>query len=412
MGSDLALLSGDFSKELLALAQRTHANALFYNEDYEPDAIVRDEHVRTVLERNDIAVHSHVDHVYFAADQILNSDGAPYQVFTSYKRQWLDLRAAAPLRIIPSFETLSGKLLPASEIVRTVQDPSPEEFGFARLSTYPRASENIANDSLAKFIRRGGPVERYQHDRDYPSISGTSHLSPQLRAGTIGIRTCIDAAFRRREESSGKVKASIDSWISECIWRDFYQMILKQFPHVATRAFKRESDRIPWRDAENDFLAWCEGRTGYPLVDAAMRQLNTYGWMHNRLRMLVASFLTKHLLIDWRRGERYFETHLADADLAANNGGWQWAASTGTDSVPYFRIFNPVLQSQRFDPEGAFIRKMVPELALVPGKAIHAPWKLPPVLQADIGVRIGVDYPSPIVEHTAARKRALSAFAG
>ncbi len=195
------------------------------------------------------------------------------------------------------------------------------------------------------------------------------------------------------------------------MWRDFYQMILKHWPGVATGPFVAQAERIPWRRADGEFDAWCEGRTGYPIVNAAMHQLNRFGWMHNRLRMIVASFLTKDLLIDWRRGERYFEHHLADADLAANNGGWQWSASTGTDAVPYFRLFNPVLQGKRFDPSGEFVRAMLPALKDVPDRYIHEPWEMPPIVASAAGLTLGTEYPEPIVDRAISRKRALDAFA-
>lgn len=214
------------------------------------------------------------------------------------------------------------------------------------------------------------------------------------------------AAFAHADGGAGA-----QSWLGELVWRDFYHMILAHHPRVVTECFRPEYERLVWDAAPELFAAWCEGRTGYPLVDAAMRQLATTGYMHNRLRMVVASFLTKDLGIDWRRGERHFADHLIDYDLAANNGGWQWAASTGCDAQPYFRIFNPVTQSARFDPEGRFIRRYVPELARVPDRYIHAPWQMGAAEQAAAGARIGRDYPAPVVDHAAARARTLARFA-
>ncbi len=276
---------------------------------------------------------------------------------------------------------------------------------------HARASgESVARKLLERFIS-GGTIDAYAHDRDFPAISGTAHLSPHLRAGTIGIRTCVDAARAARSERRGAAAAGIDTWLGELIWRDFYQQILLNFPRVATGPFDERAKKLQYRTSKPDWEAWCAGRTGYPLIDAAMRQLNAYGWMHNRLRMIVASFLTKDLLLDYRRGEGYFEQHLVDGDKAANNGGWQWSASTGTDAAPYFRIFNPVTQSKRFDPEGAFIRRMVPELAEISGDAIHAPWTLGPLDARAAGVVLGETYPEPIVDHAKARLRALAAYA-
>jgi deoxyribodipyrimidine photo-lyase len=222
-----------------------------------------------------------------------------------------------------------------------------------------------------------------------------------LRFGTLSIRELVQAAQF----------AAADVWLSELIWRDFYFMILDHFPHVVGRAFKPDYDLIAWDQADDLFAAWCQGRTGYPLVDAAMRQLNHSGWMHNRLRMVVASFLCKDLGIDWRRGEQYFADQLNDFDLSANNGGWQWASSSGCDAQPYFRIFNPVTQSEKFDPDGKFIRRYVPELAAVSNKYIHAPWQMGRIEQESLGVIIGRDYPAPVVDHAAAREKTLSRYA-
>ena len=254
---------------------------------------------------------------------------------------------------------------------------------------------------FADFTRR---IDDYRGTRDFPAVEGVSRLSAHLRFGTISVREL--AAF-----ASAHGGAGAETWLGELIWRDFYQMILWHHPHVVDACFKPSCDRIEWDEAPERFAAWCEGRTGYPIVDAAMRQLNSTGYMHNRLRMIAASFLTKDLGIDWRRGERYFADRLTDYDLAANNGGWQWAASTGCDAQPWFRIFNPVTQSERFDPEGVFIRRYLPELAAVPRRFVHAPWRMGTADQAAAGCRIGHDYPPPVVDHAAARVRTLARFA-
>jgi len=374
--SDLALLEGDAAAELIALAARVGATAVYFNRDYEPDAIARDERVTHALEAAGLEVRSFLDHVCFGADQVVAQNGAPYKVFTPFARRWRDRYRVAPPLPVPSLELLDGRLL-ARELIGATRDvPAPEAYGFTSSRDYPDASEAIAARLLERFTARGGAVETYATARDLPALDATSHLSPQLRAGTIGIRTCFTRAFAAREAST---------WTTELIWREFYQTILARFPHVATGPFQAAARDIAWRDDDAGFAAWCEGRTGFPIVDAAMRQLNRYGWMHNRLRMIAASFLTKDLLISWQRGERYFERHLADADLAQNNGGWQWAASTGTDAVPYFRIFNATTQGERFDPDGAFVRAMIPELG-TPA------------------------YPAPIVDHAAARARAIATF--
>jgi deoxyribodipyrimidine photo-lyase len=344
-GSDLALLQGDFTNEILALARRIDASAIFFNEDYEPSAVRRDALAREAFAAAGLQVHSALDHVYFGADDVTRDGSEPYRMFTPYKRRWFDRRAIAPRRPFPSERMLEGRLLSREALGETLPVPRCEDFGFAQNARYPKASEARAVELLESFLSRRGPASRYRKLRDFPAVAGTSFLSPQLRAGTIGIRACVEAAFARCAGVDPEARANIETWIGELVWRDFYQAILKRFPHVVAQPFLASGKRIAWLDSANDFRAWCDGLTGYPIVDAAMRQLNETGWMHNRLRMVTASFLSKHLLIDWRLGERYFERHLADADPAQNNGGWQWAASTGTDAVPYFRVFNPITQS-------------------------------------------------------------------
>ena len=406
-GSDLALLHGDPAVELPAFARRIGATAVFYNEDYDPQAIRRDALVTAALQRAGIAAHSQLDHVYFAADAVSTEQGEPYKVFTPYSRRWRRRQIDRPAAPIRSERAIDGKLLDAASIGATRDVPVPEEFGFTSSPAYPACSEVLAHDALEQFLAPGGPAERYADRRDLPALEGTSRLSPHLRAGTIGIRTCFAQAFDAAARPGG---AQIEKWIEELIWREFYQAILRAFPHVAEGPFIEAAAHIPWNDDRALFERWCRGETGYPIVDAAMTQLNATGWMHNRLRMIVASFLAKDLLLNWQWGERYFEQHLADADLAQNNGGWQWAASTGTDAVPYFRVFNPVLQSRKIDPEGAFIRAMLPALRDVPAKYVHAPWEMPPAIAAEAQCRIGVDYPAPIVDHAQARMRALAAY--
>lgn len=390
LGSDLALLEGDCGSEILELAAAVGAKAVFYNEDYEPVAIRRDERAARLFEERGLTVHVSRDHVYFGAEQIVQAGGASYRVFTPYKRRWLEHFATSRLLPLPSLAAVTGKLVTREDLPSTRATPLSEDFGYASSRQFPTVSEKSALEKLRRFL--SGPLQNYARDRDFPAMGGTSHLSTDLRAGAIGIRSCVEGAYQA---------GGAETWISELIWRDFYQMILRTFPNVADAPFIGAASRIPWRNAPRDLQSWCEGRTGYPIIDAAMLQLNTLGWMHNRLRMVVASFLSKHLLIDWRQGERYFEQHLADADLAANNGGWQWSASTGTDALPYFRIFNPVLQSQRFDPEGRFIRSMLPQFENVPDPVVHEPWKYPGAV---------ADYPPPIVDHAYARQRALAAY--
>ncbi len=399
-GSDLALLQGDAERTIPGFARRIGAQAVFFNEDYEPAALARDAAVVKELAHARMEAHAFLDHVVLGAGEVRTDANAPYKVFTPFARRWRDRYALAPRLPVASERASRGKLVARAEIGETREVPEPREFGFAASHAYPMCSEAAAREQLDAFFESGA-AERYRDERDRPALAGTSKLSVHLRAGTIGIRTCFARAFEAKATSPSATQ--IDTWINELIWREFYQTILKEFPHVDGAPFIEAARRIPWRDDPKAFARWCEGTTGYPIVDAAMRQLNTTGWMHNRLRMIVASFLTKDLLIDWRAGERYFEQRLADADLAQNNGGWQWAASTGTDAAPYFRVFNPVLQSKKFDPDGAFIRSMLPELAHVPSPAIHAPWERGPLMLRD--------YPMPIVDHHAARERTLAVYA-
>ena len=407
-GSDLVLLEGDPVVELRALAGRVGAQALFFNVDYEPDAVARDARVTESLRDAGLEVRSFTDHVYFGADDVLQPSGKPYTVYTPYRRRWearLDAQPQAPVR---SLAALRGKLLAREELVPGRDVPRPEAYGHAGSTAYPRAGAGEARRLLDRFL--ADAADSYAQQRNEPARDATSRLSPHLRAGTIGIRTVVAAAVQLRSVSSGTARSNVDAWIGELIWRDFYQQILAYHPRVAHEPFVEAAREIAYCGDRAAYAAWCAGRTGYPIVDAAMMQLNATGWMHNRLRMIVASFLTKHLLIDYHDGERYFEQHLADADLAANNGGWQWTASTGTDAAPYFRVFNPSLQGKTFDRDGSFVRAMIPALRRVPAAYIHEPWKLPPLVQAECGCVIGRDYPAPIVDHATARAHAIAAY--
>ncbi len=299
-----------------------------------------------------------------------------------------------------------SRFAPAATIGATRAVPRPEDYGHASSPAYPRGGSAVAGTLLRAFAERA--IGSYADARNVPALDATSRLSPHLRAGTIGIRTCVAAALQARADPQRRGGAN--AWLGELVWRDFYHQLLVHVPRIVDEPFVLAARSIPYRDDARAWDAWTNGATGYPIVDAAMAQLNTTGWMHNRLRMIVASFLTKHLLLDYRAGERYFEQHLADADLAANNGGWQWSASTGTDAAPYFRVFNPVLQGRRFDPGGAFVRSMLPVLAKVPDRYVHEPWTMPPLAAAAAGCVVGRDYPEPIVDHAAARARALVAY--
>jgi deoxyribodipyrimidine photo-lyase len=398
LGGGLIVRHGDARTELPALARELAVQAVFANRDYEPAAAVRDAAVARALATEGRELHTFKDHVIFEKDEILTRDGRPFSVFTAYKNAWLERADVFYFKAYP-VERYAGALAPPA----VSPLPNLEELGFRRTNLKALRLPTGASGARALFDDFCGRMARYHERRDYPAIRGPSYLSVHLRFGTISVREVAGAAW-----SAGSRGAVV--WLSELIWRDFYCMILHHHPRVVSRAFKPELDAIAFPNDERLFRAWCEARTGYPLVDAAMRQINQSGYMHNRLRMVTASFLVKDLHIDWRWGERYFAQNLNDFDLAANNGGWQWAASTGCDAQPYFRIFNPVTQSQRFDPKGRFIRLYLPELASVPDRHIHAPWLMSATEQEHCGVLIGKDYPAPVVDHARARKMALELY--
>jgi deoxyribodipyrimidine photo-lyase len=401
----LVVLRGDPVDEIPRLALELRVAAVYANHDDEPYARARDARVRSVLAEAGIDFRTRKDHVIFERDEVLTATGTPYAVFTPYKRAWL--ARVSPEHLAPhAVAEYAAALAPPPEGRRGV--PALADLGFeaTNLRTHIEPGAPGAARLLADFLLR---IERYAETRDFPAVKGPSYLSVHLRFGTVSIRTLARAAHERMEAGS----RGAEVWLSELIWRDFYHQVLHHHPHVVERAFRPEYDAVQWERgsaADAAFAAWCAGRTGYPLVDAAMRQLNETGYMHNRLRMVTASFLTKDLGIDWRRGERYFAEQLNDFDLAANNGGWQWAASTGTDAQPYFRIFNPVSQSEKFDARGDFIRRYVPELAKLAAPAIHAPWLAGTDELTARGVRLGETYPAPIVDHAQARKRTLERY--
>ena len=406
LGSELALREGDFAAELRQVVAHASATAVFYNLDDDPAMRKRDARVTRALEASGIAVHAFTDHVYAGAGEVLQESGKFYTVYTPYRRRWNALADAHPRPALPSLRAARARFAPAAEIDASRPVPRPEDYGHASSSQFPRGGSDEAHVLLKRFV--DDHAAAYADERNLPATEGTSRLSPHLRAGTIGIRSCVDAALRARAKNPRATGP--DTWIGELTWRDFYQQLLVHAPRIVDEPFIAAARNIAYRSDERGWRAWTDGATGYPIIDAAMIQLNTTGWMHNRLRMIVASFLTKHLLIDYRKGERYFEQHLADADLGANNGGWQWSASTGTDAAPYFRVFNPTLQGKTYDPAGVFVRRLIPALANVPVKYVHEPWLMPPLLAADAGCVVGRDYPEPIVDHARARARALDVY--
>ncbi len=397
--------------EIPALAQRLGAQAVYANHDDDPAALARDARVRGRLADIGVALHTSKDHVIFERAELLTGGGNPYSVFTPYKNAWLKKLDPFYLKAYPVARH-AGALAALPEALRQPL-PALADIGFEATNLHalklPSGSAG-ALELLDDFL--GERIGRYHETRDFPAVKGPSYLSTHLRFGTLSIRHAAREAWQRSQAGPDTRGAMV--WLSELIWRDFYHQVLHHHPHVVGQAFRPAYERIRWeqgKHADELFAAWAQGRTGYPLVDAAMQQINRSGYMHNRLRMVVASFLVKDLGIDWRRGEAYFAEHLNDYDLAANNGGWQWAASSGCDAQPWFRIFNPVTQSEKFDASGKFIRRYLPQLAALPDRLIHAPWLARPVDLAAAKVVLGQDYPAPLVMHDAARERTLQRYA-
>ena len=404
----LIVCHGVASDAIPEIAARLKVQAVFAAHDYEPQAIARDAQVRGGLANLGAGLYTVKDHVIFERQELLTQSGTAYGVFTPYKNAWLaavDERHLHPREVRAFAQALAPR---PDDLARSV--PTLGDIGFE--------ASNLASLKIPTGIRGGQALfkdffermDQYHATRDFPAIKGPSYLGVHLRFGTVSIRRLASLALQR--QLAGSRGAAV--WLSELIWRDFYAQILANFPHVAQRSYKPEYDAIRWEHgphAHKLFRAWCEARTGYPLVDAAMLQINQTGYMHNRLRMVAGSFLVKDLGIDWRWGEAYFAQHLNDFDLSANNGGWQWVSSSGCDAQPYFRIFNPVSQSEKFDPEGKFIRRYLPRLARLPTSALHAPWRAAPVVLEAAGVRLGHDYPEPIVDHAVAREHTLLRYA-
>lgn len=396
-GSRLIVRYGRPQDVFPALLAESSAAAIFAEEDFSQyarrrDAQIADEHPLQLV--SGVTVHP--------PGTLLKQDGTPYTVFSPFKKYaWLQQPLPRPSNLLsapaalPIPENIQSDALPLTPKL-------PAEVPFV-------PGEFEAQRRLTAFVQQG--IARYKQDRDMVSLPGTSQLSPYLRFGMISARQAVVTAVTSMQQAKTKdAHKGAETWLSELIWREFYINILYHFPYVLRGNFRPAYDQIVWRNDPDEFTAWCDGRTGYPIVDAAMRQLNTIGWMHNRARMIVASFLVKDLLIDWRWGEKYFMQQLVDGDPAANNGGWQWTAGTGTDAAPYFRIFNPTSQAKKYDPDGDYIRYWLPELANVPQDYIHEPWQMPPLAQKSAGCVIGQDYPEPIVDHKAARERTLAAY--
>lgn len=398
----LLLEQVDFSNNdqaLLQLAKQLNASQLLFNDEYEWNEQQRDHLVESSFKQAGLTVQRCTDQVAFTPGSIRTGKGEFYTVFTPFYRNWLSQLRPEQLTPLPEPKPQQPTGLSS--------DVLPDGSEHPALKFWP-AGEVSAHQRLQTFCESS--LQGYREQRDFPAIDGTSSLSPWLAAGVISSRQCLAAAHLAAEGRIQDKTTGAGCWVSELVWREFYRHLLIGFPRVSRgKAFKKDTEHLPWRSLDNpgvqrDLQAWQTGQTGFPLVDAAMRQLLQTGWMHNRLRMLTAMFLSKHLLIDWRVGEAFFMQQLVDADLAANNGGWQWASSTGTDAVPYFRLFNPYSQSQKFDPKGNFIRHWLPELAHLDNKAIHQP----PVDKMDLFG--SPNYPQPIVDLKIARERVMQAF--
>ena len=399
MGSVLVLVHGDPMKTIPFAVLAMQAEVLYVAGSADPVVQREDAKLARVLGGLGCAFVSLTDSVILGKDSLRSSAGTPYTVFTPYKKAWLSKVQYVP----PSYpvEIRPLRVVPATGAHYSIFRSSPGPVS---------GGETAALRRLEEFRRSG--IDAYGKLRDIPSADGTSRLSHHLANGTISIRTVLRAAGEARDDAGNPGSAGgADRFIGELIWREFYNQILEHFPLVRHGPFREEYAGIEWSTKTVLFDAWCQGRTGYPIVDAGMRQLNAEGWMHNRLRMVTASFLTKDLHIDWRWGERYFLDRLIDADVASNNGGWQWTAGTGTDAAPYFRVFSPVSQGRRFDPGGAYVRRYLPELANVPSPFVHAPWEMSAALSKECSFRIGRDYPLPVVDHGVERGVALSLYA-
>jgi deoxyribodipyrimidine photo-lyase len=357
-GSSLMVLYGQPLDIFTSLLRDYTIEALYFNHDYEPQAIARDKIIAGIFEERDIPVRSFKDQVIFEKNEILKPNGKPYTVFTPYMKKW-----KAKFNTKPSFQYSVDEYVSRFYKMNKQKIPSLDELGFSA------SDRDFPPGQFDEEI-----ITHYDQNRDYPALEGTTRLGVHFRYGTLSIRQAVEKALQLNE-----------TWLNELIWREFYMMILWHFPYVVDQSFKVLYDEIEWRNDEKEFQAWCEGNTGYPIVDAGMRELNQTGYMHNRVRMIVASFLTKHLLIDWRWGESYFAEKLLDYELSSNNGGWQWAAGSGCDAAPYFRIFNPSRQTERFDPHLQYVKRWVPEFQ-------HP------------------EYKKPIVNHKFARERALRVY--
>ncbi|MCX7832797.1 MAG: DNA photolyase family protein [Ignavibacteria bacterium] len=395
-GFDLIILNGSADEVIKKIFNDFDSITLFANKQFEPYCIKRDNLIADLVRARG-TFHLFNDAVISEPGSLLKDDGLPYTVYTPYKKKFLNLlnnhlykehnSDLARIKKFSNHQYEPGRRITIKDIARKLTQNE---------SVFFKGGRKEALKLLNNFL--SDKIFEYDRNRDFPSLNATSLISPHLHFGTISIRECFRLAFDKIKNKNSK---GVEVWISELIWREFYYQIAFHFPYVIDGAFKKEYDNIQWENDNDKFVRWCNGLTGYPIVDAGMRQLLKEGWMHNRLRMITAMFLTKDLLIDWKWGEKFFAEHLIDLDFANNNGGWQWSASTGCDAQPYFRIFNPYLQSKKFDPEGLYIKKYLPELSNLNGDLIHKP---------ELELLKPLNYPPPIVDHFKMKELAISKY--
>ena len=407
-GFRLNIIEGKSTFVFQNIINEFKAVSVYCNEQPEPYCVARDNEVKDLIEKNGGKFEKYTDSTVFQLGEIRNGEGLQYKVYTPFKNECLKNLTSEHYRKIDSDLTI----LPKDNEVKLNgygQYNIKLELDSIKSSEFIKGGRKEGLSLLKDFYESG--LESYRSNRDFPSANGTSLLSAHFHFGTIGIREAFRTAFIKLNKSEEESKRNeIQTWINELLWREFYYNITFHNPQIAFESFKPEYDKLKWIYDEELFLNWCNGRTGYPIVDAGMRQLNQDGWMHNRVRMIAAMFLTKDLFMDWRLGEKYFAEKLIDLDFSSNNGGWQWSASTGVDAQPYFRIFNPYLQSKKFDAEGDYIRKYVPELSSLPADFIHEPNIMNQMEQKKYGVFIGKDYPSPVVDHMVSKNETIRRF--
>jgi len=407
LGSKLVLRRGRADHALADVIAETKATSVFWNRRYEPSAIARDTAIKTELRQQGVTVHSSNSALLFEPWDVKTKTGGPYKVFSPFWRSCMrDLPQPSPPFSAPEALTPGGTKIGTDKLEDWDLLPTrPDWAGGIRDQWQPGSQAALGR--LNRFLEDA--AEDYTEARDRPGVDGTSGLSPHLHFGELSPRTIYWAA-RHHADQNPAMTTSIDKFIAELGWREFSHHLLFHFPHIPTKNFQDKFDGFPWREDPEGLQAWQRGQTGYPMVDAGMRQLWQTGWVHNRVRMIVASFLVKHLMIHWREGEAWFWDTLVDADLAANAASWQWVAGSGADAAPYFRIFNPITQGEKFDPNGDYVRKFVPELARLPNKYLFSPWTAPQDVLDEAGVVLGTNYPWPIVSHSEARERALDGY--